>query len=213
MSRPAPAPQPDLSSRLLAAVAERDPALAARLGQQWVHRRGLAALDPFLRTALAPSQGQEAAQWLQAQLGLGSAPLASDRVPLEERVQQAEHLSVQANEIDGSSLPALSSRPALFGRMKGLVKQCLEDAIVGVDDDGDQPLQAGAAADQDAAAQDAADQDTVAQGAEPEQLRPFSLVPPLRLSSTPAPAPPSLAALRSWLPDAEHDGRDLPRAS
>lgn len=126
MSRPLPAPQPDLSSRLLAAVAERDQSLAARLGQQWVHRRGLDTLERFLLTVLAPSQGLEAAQWLRAELGLVAvaAPAAPTPAP-----------------------------PLLRARLSNL----------------DAP-------------------------------------------ATPAPVPASLAALRSWLPDAEDDGRDLPRA-
>ena len=43
-SFPPPA-RPDLADRLLAAVAERDQPMAERLVQQWVHRRGLVALD------------------------------------------------------------------------------------------------------------------------------------------------------------------------
>ncbi len=190
MSRPVPAPQPDLRSRLLAAVAERDHTLACRLGQQWVHRRGLAALDHFLHAELAPSQGLEAAEWLQGQLGLrvvaAEAPQEIEPAPQEiDEVASAEH---------DASLPV--ARPAaLFGRMKSLLRQCLEDVIVGRDADGAEvPCQ------------------------EPHQEAPAGAAPllpagePRQPSTTPAPAPPSLAALRAWLPDAEEDGRDLPRA-
>ncbi len=48
-SRPLPTlPRPDLSDRLLAAVAERDGGLANRLLQQWVHRRGLPSLEAWI---------------------------------------------------------------------------------------------------------------------------------------------------------------------
>ncbi len=52
-SRPLPTrPRPDLSDRLLAAVAERDGGLANRL-QQWLHRRGLPSLEAWILGALA----------------------------------------------------------------------------------------------------------------------------------------------------------------
>ncbi|MCP9941597.1 hypothetical protein KBY70_04185 [Cyanobium sp. ATX 6E8] len=72
-SFPPPA-RPDLADRLLAAVAERDQPMAERLVQQWVHRRGLAALDALVAGPLLASQGAEAAQWLQERAG-GGAPL------------------------------------------------------------------------------------------------------------------------------------------
>ena len=100
MSRPVPAPQPDLSGRLLAAIAERDATLAARLGQRWVHRRGLGALDGFLLTAVAPIQGLEAAQWLRGQLGLVEAvapvPLFDPVKALAEGEEAFTEVPVQA---------------------------------------------------------------------------------------------------------------------
>ncbi|MCP9890400.1 hypothetical protein KBY57_04920 [Cyanobium sp. Aljojuca 7D2] len=71
-SFPPPA-RPDLADRLLAAVAERDQPMAERLVQQWVHRRGLAALETLMVGPLLASQGAEAAQWLQERAG--GAPL------------------------------------------------------------------------------------------------------------------------------------------
>ena len=70
--------RPDLSSLLLAAVGERDPQLARRLGQQWVHRRGLAALDTLLNGPLGVSQGPEARAWLLEVLEL---PVPAALVP------------------------------------------------------------------------------------------------------------------------------------
>ena len=68
-SFPPPA-RPDLADRLLAAVAERDQPMAERLLQQWVHRRGLGALDLLISGPLLTSQGADAAAWLQDRAGL-----------------------------------------------------------------------------------------------------------------------------------------------
>lgn len=281
MSRPVPTPQPDLTSRLLAAVAERDPGLASRLGQQWVHRRGLSALERFLLTVLAPSQGLEAAEWLRVQLGLIAAP--TPVVGAASR-QAAAQLVIQPNmmeqvEIDEHELAALETnmaaspepeelvereheespagRPAsLFLRMKVLLRQCLEEAIVGIDRDeasgqlksvtsalpgkasadvtdflaeslAVQPehiaqsavgvqLEAATASpsctERDVAVQPVAITELNAPSSPAGHLHHFASVPTLLATSSPAPAPPSLAALRAWLPDPEEDGPDLPRA-
>ena len=79
-SRPLPAiPRPEISDRLLAAVAERDGALANRLLQQWVHRRGLLSLEAWILGPLLSSQGPGA-----------SAPGASAwlRLCLEDSAQE-----------------------------------------------------------------------------------------------------------------------------
>ena len=47
--------------------------MAERLVQQWVHRRGLEALEALMAGPLLASQGGEAAQWLQERVG--GAPL------------------------------------------------------------------------------------------------------------------------------------------
>ena len=65
-SRPLPTDsRPELSDRLLAAVAERDGGLANRLLQQWVHRRGLPSLEAWILGPLAASQGPGASAWLR----------------------------------------------------------------------------------------------------------------------------------------------------
>jgi hypothetical protein len=69
-----PPARPDLADRLLAAVAERDHPMAERLVQQWVHRRGLGALNELISGPLRASQGVEAAAWLQERAGLLQAP-------------------------------------------------------------------------------------------------------------------------------------------
>jgi hypothetical protein len=69
-SRFPPSDRPDLGDRLLAAVAERDQAMAQRLVQQWAHRRGLAALEALIAGPLSAGQGVGAAEWLRSQAGL-----------------------------------------------------------------------------------------------------------------------------------------------
>lgn len=78
-----PAPdRPDPEARLLAAVAERDGLLARRLAEQFVHRRGVAALEGLLVRKLEPTQGAEACGWLAALVGV-EAPAADPWAPVD----------------------------------------------------------------------------------------------------------------------------------
>ena len=77
-SRFPPSDRPDLGDRLLAAVAERDQAMAQRLVQQWAHRRGLAALEALIAGPLSAGQGVSAAEWLRSQAGLETNPQLAD---------------------------------------------------------------------------------------------------------------------------------------
>ena len=77
-SRFPPSDRPDLGDRLLAAVAERDQAMAQRLVQQWAHRRGLAALEALIAGPLSAGQGAGAAEWLRSQAGLVTGPELAD---------------------------------------------------------------------------------------------------------------------------------------
>ena len=86
-SRFPPSDRPDLGDRLLAAVAERDQAMAQRLVQQWAHRRGLAALESLIAGPLIAGQGVGAAEWLRSQAGL--------KTNLQPSVQPTVQLVVQ----------------------------------------------------------------------------------------------------------------------
>jgi hypothetical protein len=90
-SRFPPSDRPDLGDRLLAAVAERDQAMAQRLVQQWAHRRGLAALETLIFGPLCVGQGVGAAEWLRSQAGLETNPEPS----VQPTVQLVEKLVVQ----------------------------------------------------------------------------------------------------------------------
>ena len=97
VSRPLPAiPRPEISDRLLAAVAERDGALANRLLQQWVHRRGLPSLEAWILGPLLSSQGPGASAWL--------------RLCLEDSAQEPR-AALEAAPID-QALPGVPDSPA-----------------------------------------------------------------------------------------------------
>ena len=117
-SRFPPSDRPDLGDRLLAAVAERDQAMAQRLVQQWAHRRGLAALEALISGPLCVGQGVEAAEWLRSQAGLVSNPEPSVQptVQLVEKrvVQPVEQRPVLALVQDALAPAARNAAPAPF---------------------------------------------------------------------------------------------------
>ncbi len=77
-----PAPQrPDLAACLQAAVADRDALLARRLADQFVHRRGVAALEALMAGALLELQGPDAAAWLGELVQLPAAAPAPGPEP------------------------------------------------------------------------------------------------------------------------------------
>ena len=101
---------PDLGDRLLAAVAERDQAMAQRLVQQWAHRRGLAALEALISGPLCVDQGAGAAEWLRSQAGLETNP-----EPSVQRVEQpVEQRPVLALVQDALAPAARNAAPAPF---------------------------------------------------------------------------------------------------
>ena len=109
-SRFPPSDRPDLGDRLLAAVAERDQAMAQRLVQQWAHRRGLAALEALISGPLCVDQGAGAAEWLRSQAGLETNP-----EPSVQRVEQpVEQRPVLALVQDALAPAARDAAPAPF---------------------------------------------------------------------------------------------------
>ena len=117
-SRFPPSDRPDLGDRLLAAVAERDQAMAQRLVQQWAHRRGLAALEALISGPLCLGQGVGAAEWLRSQAGLVSNPEPSVQPamqPVVQRVEQpVEQRPVLALVQDALAPAARNAAPAPF---------------------------------------------------------------------------------------------------
>ena len=117
-SRFPPSDRPDLGDRLLAAVAERDQAMAQRLVQQWAHRRGLAALEALISGPLCVGQGVGAADWLRSQAGLETnlQPSVQPAVqPVVQRVEQpVEQRPVLALVQDALAPAARNAAPAPF---------------------------------------------------------------------------------------------------
>ena len=117
-SRFPPSDRPDLGDRLLAAVAERDQAMAQRLVQQWAHRRGLAALEALISGPLCVGQGVGAAEWLRSQAGLETnlQPSVQPAMqPVVQRVvQPVEQRPVLALVQDALAPAARNAAPAPF---------------------------------------------------------------------------------------------------
>ena len=111
-SRPLPAiPRPEISDRLLAAVAERDGALANRLLQQWVHRRGLPSLEAWILGPLLSSQGPGASAWLRLCLeDSAQEPRAAlEAAPIETAVIETAVIEMVALD---QALPGVPDSPA-----------------------------------------------------------------------------------------------------
>ena len=109
-SRFPPSDRPDLGDRLLAAVAERDQAMAQRLVQQWAHRRGLAALEALISGPLCVGQGVGAADWLRSQAGLETNLQPS----VQPAMQPVEQRPVLALVQDALAPAARNAAPAPF---------------------------------------------------------------------------------------------------
>ena len=116
-SRPLPAiPRPEISDRLLAAVAERDGALANRLLQQWVHRRGLPSLEAWILGPLLSSQGPGASAWLRLCLeDSAQEPRAAlEAAPIETAVIETAVIETAVIEMVAldQALPGVPDSPA-----------------------------------------------------------------------------------------------------
>lgn len=111
---PEPPERPDPAVLLIDAVIIRQEDLAARLTQQWVHRRGWSDLDAFIKTELQRTCGQDGVVWLRQQMQSNT----SDRVPPEPRpsigtlVQQALDEALAPIRPDPSEPSARKPSPA-----------------------------------------------------------------------------------------------------
>jgi hypothetical protein len=99
---------------LLAAVAERDQAMAQRLVQQWAHRRGLAALEALISGPLCVGQGLGAAEWLRSQAGLETNPEPSVQLVVQRVEQPVEQRPVLALVQEALAPAARNAAPAPF---------------------------------------------------------------------------------------------------
>jgi hypothetical protein len=83
--------RPDPEVLLIDAVISRQDDLAARLAQQWVHRRGWSDLDAFIDAGLLRTCGPEGVAWLRQQMRHNprDRPAAEPRPSLGTLFQQA----------------------------------------------------------------------------------------------------------------------------
>ena len=107
-----PPPRPELSDRLLAAVADQDGGLAKRLLQQWVHRRGLPSLEAWILGPLLSSQGPGASAWLRHCLeDTAQEPMAAlETAGIETAVIEAAVIDMAAI---AQALPEVPESPGL----------------------------------------------------------------------------------------------------
>ena len=83
--------RPDPQVLLIDAVINRQDDLAARLAQQWVHRRGWSDLDAFIDHGLLRTCGPEGVAWLRQQMqsNPGDRPAPEPRPSIGTLFQQA----------------------------------------------------------------------------------------------------------------------------
>ncbi|AFY30298.1 hypothetical protein [Cyanobium gracile] len=164
-----PSPRPELSHLLLDAIRRRDAATVARLTGQWAHRHGVTSLESFRTGSVVAEAGWEAGDWLLQHMDAAMAPAS---------VTMAEAFAALEDSFAGPPPPTPIS--AVPGPVTPItVVPEATDAVT-----------------------DAIEARVPAPSAEAEGAAGLSDVialHPLTPSASPAPAPPTLADLRSWL--------------
>jgi len=135
-----PPPRPELSDRLLAAVAERDGGLANRLVQQWVHRRGLPSLEAWILGPLVSSQGPGASAWLHhclensAQEPIAAIEMSVIETPLNEPavietplIKTAAIDPVMPEVLDSPVADSPAPAPASLAALRAWLPDCSDD--------------------------------------------------------------------------------------
>jgi hypothetical protein len=102
-------PSPDPQDALIQAVQAGDAAAVARWLQRWVHRRGVASLEPLV-ARVASLEGPDAAEWLRGQL---EQPLAASRspAPVPPALSVAEPTAEPAAVVESPAGPVASVEP------------------------------------------------------------------------------------------------------
>lgn len=105
---------------LIDAVINRQPDLAQRLGQQWIHRHGLAAFASLSSTRLQQLCGDDGLCWLQEQLGLQPAQRQHCQQPQQPGPEPSDH-------------PVSTPQPLPLG---SLLREALSEALQPLRQDG-----------------------------------------------------------------------------
>jgi hypothetical protein len=101
--------------------------MAERLVQQWVHRRGLAALETLMVGPLLASQGAEAAQWLQERAG--GAPLGVVVPAVQPESEWLSESVEQPVELDFEPVVAQRVEPGVELVVEQPVEQQVEPVV------------------------------------------------------------------------------------
>ncbi|MCP9798524.1 hypothetical protein [Cyanobium sp. Lug-B] len=183
-----PSPRPELSQLLLDAIRRRDAATVARLTGQWAHRHGVTSLESFRTGSVVAEAGWEAGDWLLQHMDAAMAPasvtMAEAFAALEDSFAgpppptPTPPVPAATTAVPTTITPVPSPMvpsPVTPIRVVAVAKAPLTDAI-------EPPLPAPVAEAEGAAG-----------------LSDVIALHPLTPSTSPAPAPPTLADLRCWL--------------
>jgi len=165
-----PSPRPELSHLLLEAIRRRDAATVARLTGQWAHRHGVTSLESFRTGSVVAEAGWEAGDWLLQHMDAAMAPAS---------VTMAEAFAALEDSFSAPLQPSPVTPIRAVPEPADPVTDAAEEPVpapVAV------PLAAPVAAAEGAAG-----------------LSDVIALHPLSPSASPAPAPSTLADLRSWL--------------
>ncbi len=164
-----PPPRPELTSLLLDAIRRRDAATVARLTGQWAHRHGVTSLESFRTGSVVAEAGWEAGDWLLQHMDAAMAPASVTMAEAFAALEDSFSAPPQPNPI--TAVPSTVTPIRVEPEANGPVP-----------DPAGEPVSAPAAAAEAAAG-----------------LSDVIALHPLSPSASPAPAPPTLADLRSWL--------------
>ncbi len=183
-----PSPRPELSHLLLEAIRRRDAATVARLTGQWAHRHGVTSLESFRTGSVVAEAGWEAGDWLLQHMDAAMAPAS---------VTMAEAFAALEDSFSGPPQPApITAVPAPITPVPAPITPVPSPVtpIRAVPEPSDtvtvtakEPVPAPPCAVPVVAAEGAAG------------LSDVIALHPQSPSASPAPAPSTLADLRSWL--------------
>ncbi|MCT0207034.1 hypothetical protein [Synechococcus sp. CS-1332] len=191
-----PSPRPELTSLLLDAIRRRDAATVSRLTGQWAHRHGVTSLESFRTGSVIAEAGWEAGDWLLQHMDAAMAPAS---------VTMAEAFAALEDSFSGPPRPTpiavvpspvvpITAVPTPFSFLPSPIVpspivhiavvpiKTLPEALVPITDSSEAPVPVPPTESGGAAGLS-------------EAIAVHTLTP----SSSPAPAPSTLADLRSWL--------------
>jgi hypothetical protein len=181
-----PSPRPELSDLLLEAIRRRDAATVARLTGQWAHRHGVTSLESFRTGSVIAEAGWEAGDWLLQHMDAAMAPAS---------VTMAEAFAALEDSFSGPTPPSPLT-PTPMAAVPGPAVPCPVVPIRPVPEEVDpvpEAVDPVMTVMEEPVAAPSQEADAASGLSEAIALH------PLTPSSSPAPAPSTLADLRCWL--------------